>query len=240
MALTFINTSKTVTPVPAFVSTFDYTSLDKAVASAAINAAHNIRTRLNSVMSSFVQIGEDLIAVKQSLPHGEFRKWCAAEFDMTPRTAANYMNAAGFKGNFGGEIIEALPQKIVYQLASFNAGGDIAADIIETLEKGDALDIPDIAERIKIAREANAAKKSTGKAKLSNTKVKKKSKVSWEKEMAAAKLALDLKDKAAMDAFKFLDESLGSKLPIFAELYLKSGTGTFRVLLEGEVQHAQS
>jgi Protein of unknown function (DUF3102) len=43
-----------------------------------------------------IETGRDLVAIKEKMPHGDFQLWIDAEFQMSPRTAENYMNAAKF------------------------------------------------------------------------------------------------------------------------------------------------
>jgi hypothetical protein len=41
-----------------------------------------------------IEIGKDLAAVKDALPHGQFGKWIEAEFEMSQDTAGRFMNVA--------------------------------------------------------------------------------------------------------------------------------------------------
>jgi hypothetical protein len=57
-----------------------------------------------------VQIGRELIAAKNEVPHGEWLPWLKEEFGWGPATASNYMNVASrfpTLGNLEGLTIDA-------------------------------------------------------------------------------------------------------------------------------------
>ena len=58
-----------------------------------------------------------MTAVKAELPHGQFLPWIAAEFEMSDRTANDFMNVAN---RFGGKsaIISDLKPTILYALSA--------------------------------------------------------------------------------------------------------------------------
>lgn len=56
--------------------------------------AASIRARQTNIAQNIIGIGYDLIEAKAMLKHGEFSKWLADNFNMTARTARNYMSVA--------------------------------------------------------------------------------------------------------------------------------------------------
>jgi hypothetical protein len=88
------------------IVTFDYAALPPDVVTEAQGAAERIRTRIRAAI---VDVGADLIGVKDRLPHGAFSVWLKAEFGMTERTAQNYMSAAALAGKY--ETVSVLPPK---------------------------------------------------------------------------------------------------------------------------------
>ncbi len=53
-----------------------------------------IRQKLARTLTDIIDIGNDLVAVKDSLPHGQFGVWLGAEFGWTECTARNFMGVA--------------------------------------------------------------------------------------------------------------------------------------------------
>ncbi|WP_176479212.1 DUF3102 domain-containing protein [Mesorhizobium sp. WSM3860] len=85
--------SKTV-PLSASFRLAIYNALQPAIAKMAEEAAGRIHSHGESARRSVVEIGKELRAMKDKLGHGFFGKWIEAEFDMTAKTAQNYMNRA--------------------------------------------------------------------------------------------------------------------------------------------------
>jgi hypothetical protein len=63
--------------------------------------AEKISLRLQRMIKEIIEIGADLIRVKDALGHGRFSKWLQGEFGWTDRTARNYLRAA--------EVFSAFP-----------------------------------------------------------------------------------------------------------------------------------
>src|SRR4051812_12481771 len=59
---------------------------------------------------AMLEIGRDLLEMKELLGHGQFLAWLHAEFGRIDRTAENYMQAARCFGD-KPEIISHLPSK---------------------------------------------------------------------------------------------------------------------------------
>ena len=66
---------------------FDYSPLETKIAEQARTAADRIRGRLKKTLEDLIEVGGELLAVKQALPHGQFGAWLQAEFGWTVRTA---------------------------------------------------------------------------------------------------------------------------------------------------------
>lgn len=73
---------------------FDYAPLDPDTAQRVQATAHRIRQRVKETFEILIAVGNDLIAVKQLLPHGRFGPWLHAEFNWTERSARNFMAVA--------------------------------------------------------------------------------------------------------------------------------------------------
>jgi len=73
---------------------FDYTPLAAEVAQRVEMAAKRIRILVQRTMEDALAVGQELLAVKETLPHGQFSVWLRAEFDWTERTARRFMAVA--------------------------------------------------------------------------------------------------------------------------------------------------
>ena len=82
-------------PIAAHSRTpFTYASLDAEQQKVAKDAAQFIDSRQRGMASAVLEIGQKLNEVKAALGHGLFAAWVDASFNMTMRTAQNYMQAA--------------------------------------------------------------------------------------------------------------------------------------------------
>ena len=73
---------------------FDYSPLDTKIAEQARSTADRIRERLKKTLEDLIEVGNDLLLVKEALPHGQFLPWLRAEFGWSERTAQNFMSVA--------------------------------------------------------------------------------------------------------------------------------------------------
>ncbi|TGP86399.1 DUF3102 domain-containing protein [Mesorhizobium sp. M2D.F.Ca.ET.223.01.1.1] len=71
-----------------------YNEMTPALAKQAEEVAGRIRGHRKSMRGSQIEIGKELIAIKDQLGRGRFCKWLEAEFEMSHQTACNYMNVA--------------------------------------------------------------------------------------------------------------------------------------------------
>ena len=69
---------------------FDYAPLGADVVHQVQTAAERIRQMVKQTLEDLLAIGEELLAVKEALPHGSFGPWLRQEFGWTERTARNF------------------------------------------------------------------------------------------------------------------------------------------------------
>ncbi len=232
-------------PEPEIIpSTFDYDALDNAVASKAKAAAKRIHARLDAAKKSIVEIGNDLLAMKESLPHGEFGNWIAAEFTMTDRTAQNYMNAAKLvEGK--SETVSHLPPKVLYALAAPSTPDVVKEVVIAEAEAGNTPKAADVKTMIAKAKAIEAATPDMPPAKKAaavTAAVAAKKKVQPAKIAPKAKTKVaDEADEAAEQAFAFLQKNLSkAKFTDSADLYYDaygwSPEGKFGELIAAHIE----
>jgi hypothetical protein len=73
---------------------FNYDVLETEVAEQAQSAAARIREKVKRTVEDIIEVGKDLLAVKEALPHGAFGRWLKAEFGWGERMAQNFMSVA--------------------------------------------------------------------------------------------------------------------------------------------------
>lgn len=68
-------------------------------------------------LNTIIEIGKDLIAVKESLPHGSFLPWIEAEFGMSDQTARRFMDVGRVYGTKSNIVLDLTPTAL-YELAA--------------------------------------------------------------------------------------------------------------------------
>lgn len=91
--------------------------------------ADRIRQRLNFVSEEMIEVGLELLKVKESLPHGRFGEWVLEELNMSQSTANNFMNVARNKERIG-EPNQFTPSAL-YSLVASN----VPSEALETAKE---------------------------------------------------------------------------------------------------------
>jgi paraquat-inducible protein B len=107
---------------------FAYSDLDMETRAFVLEATRAIEADLKRTAEGAIQIGTQLLAVKQRLPHGQFMAWVQSEFGMSRQTCQNFMNVTRA---FGDKLptVGHLSLKVLYELATAPAG------IVEQVER---------------------------------------------------------------------------------------------------------
>jgi hypothetical protein len=125
-----------VVPMPVF----DYSPLDAAVAEQAQASAERIRAKVKRTLDDVIEIGNDLLAVKEALPHGRFLPWLRAEFGWGERMAQNFISVAGQFGSRPAIIADlAIAPTAAYLLAAPSAPEAARVKAIERAESGEKI-----------------------------------------------------------------------------------------------------
>jgi hypothetical protein len=132
--------------VPA--ATFDYTVLPPDIAEDLRNQTRRIRERVKSTTAAIIEIGRDLIAVKQQLDHGQFCEWVEAECGFTRRCAQRYMRAAEFvDAEFvedKNDMLSLLQPATLYQISAKGADPEVVAEVIARAARGNVVPQVDV------------------------------------------------------------------------------------------------
>jgi hypothetical protein len=210
-------------PVHSLAPRFDYEGLDHLAARAAQDAANRIRQRMQA---SIIETGRDLLKIKEVLDHGQFGRWLKAEFNLTDRTARNFMNAAEL-ADAKSEIVSVLPAATLYRLASPSTP-DIARDnIIGRLEKGETVTAKDVTDEIGRRRDEQAEADRLTKIPPKKLKRMQLSREQRERKLEADRLErerqAEAETEAARQAIGILRDRLdGDRFKEFAELIERS------------------
>jgi hypothetical protein len=199
-------------------STFDYGSLDAETAASIRATAGNIRERMKR---NVVETGRDFIRVKAQLGHGAFGRWLKAEFEMTVRTAQNYMRAADL-ANRKSETVSHLSAKALYKLAAPSTPDAARDDVIARLQRGEVMTAERVDTAIRFARN-EAAHARRHNMMTGNRRWKRLQKNMGPSPQILARLKKqseqELSEKAAAQEAVALLRSLGAEFQRFRDLY---------------------
>jgi hypothetical protein len=119
---------------------FDYSPLEQQVAKQVRDTADRIRSKVKKTLEDIIEVGNDLVAVKEALPHGQFGPWLKAEFGWGGRMAQNFMSVAE---RFGPktEIIADLTIQptAAYLLAAPTVPDEAREKAVERAEAGEQI-----------------------------------------------------------------------------------------------------
>jgi hypothetical protein len=119
---------------------FDYSPLEQQVAKQVRDTADRIRDKVKKTLEDIIEVGNDLVAVKEALPHGQFGPWLRAEFGWGERMAQNFMSVAE---RFGPktEIIADLTIQptAAYLLAAPTVPDEAREKAVERAEAGEQI-----------------------------------------------------------------------------------------------------
>ena len=119
--------------------------------------AERIKLRLKRTVEDIIEIGRELTAVKDELPHGQFLPWIAAEFEMSDQTARRFMDVHATFGDKFNNLLNFKPS-VIYALAAPSTPDSVIQQAIEKAEAGEKVTVADVkdwkadyeAERIKL------------------------------------------------------------------------------------------
>jgi hypothetical protein len=130
---------------------FNYDLLEMKLADKVRNAADRIRERIKKTVQDIIQIGNDLLAVKEALPHGQFLPWLKAEFGWSERSAQNFMGVAEkFKSASFADL--PIQPSAAYLLAAPSVPGEAREKAVEKAEAGEEITFASAREIVAEAR----------------------------------------------------------------------------------------
>jgi hypothetical protein len=149
-------------------STFDYGCLAHTEAATLRQDALRLRGLVTKTTANMIEVGQDLVAIKDRLNHGQFTSWVEAEIGISIRTAQGYMRFA-MLAEGKSETVALLPPSTARMLASKSTPPEIVQQVIAKAATGNI--VPDrvvrdlISERqFELRRAAAAARQIERKA----------------------------------------------------------------------------
>jgi Protein of unknown function (DUF3102) len=180
----------------SFITPYAYDALpDQGQATRLKAAAKRIRDLFRG---GVVEVGRELIAVKEEIGHGSFCRWITAEFAMTERTAQNYMAAATLAQE-KSETVSYLPATILYRLGSTSPKA--RGEVMKRLERGEQLSSKQVGVVIRAVRDDERIE-----ARKEDQKLKRRQRPKKQEDIA---LAREKMAQAAAEAAAALDEVVG-------------------------------
>jgi hypothetical protein len=130
---------------------FNYDLLETKLADKVRTAADRIRERIKKTVEDIIEVGNDLLAVKEALPHGQFLPWLKAEFGWSERSAQNFMSVAE---QFKSAKIADLPiqPSAAYFLAAPSVPDEAREKAVEKVEAGEEITFATAREIVAEAR----------------------------------------------------------------------------------------
>jgi hypothetical protein len=106
-------------------------------------AADRLRLRLSRTAQDIIEIGRELIAVKDRVGHGNFLPWIDREFAMTAKSAERLMSVAEKFGDKINIVSNLLPT-VLYELAAPNTTEEVRTEIVDRAESGERISVADV------------------------------------------------------------------------------------------------
>jgi hypothetical protein len=129
-------------------SRFDYTVLPADLSKAMRLAAARVQQLHRAAV---IEVGRELIAIKDRLEHGQFLKWVTRECQMSVRGAQRAMQAAEMITK--NDKLSYLPPDGLLAIASCTAPEDALAVVLQRIEKGERPSAVEIKRYLKNASE---------------------------------------------------------------------------------------
>lgn len=126
------------------IELFDYSALAPDLQVEVKTATERIKLRMKRTAEDIIEIGKDLIAIKEKLPHGSFLPWIAAEFEMSEPTAQRFMQVAVRFPEI--HQIDGFKPSLLYALSAPSTPDEVVEQVIEKAESGEKVTANDVKE----------------------------------------------------------------------------------------------
>ena len=147
-----------------FVNGFDYGILNPVMADQIRTSAKRIRAKIKRTLVDIIDVGHDLLKVKDNLGHGYFGRWLLMEFGWVDRTARNFMAVAEMFGTKMEMISDlAIEPTAAYLLAAPSVTFEARQAAIERAKSGEKITAKIAKEILGSARQTEPRRSPTEK-----------------------------------------------------------------------------
>ncbi|SHH25139.1 hypothetical protein SAMN05444169_6542 [Bradyrhizobium erythrophlei] len=160
-----------MTGISIIRSTFDYNCLAPADAASLREHANKLRGLIAKSTADMIQVGRDLLAIKDRLEHGQFTVWVEHEIGIGIRTVQMYMQMSRLAEG-KNETISLLPPSTVRMLAAKSTSPEIVEKVIARAGSGDILPESAVKEMISDDRQTKRNAKLEAKAAARRSKAR--------------------------------------------------------------------
>ncbi len=124
------------------LTTFDQSQLPEDVQALLHGAAERIRVRLKRTAEDIIEIGHDLLLVKDRLEHGQFGEWLQQEFEFSHSSALKFMRVAERFGKIAQSA--NLKPAILYALSAPSTSDEVREAALKLAEAGETVTLADV------------------------------------------------------------------------------------------------
>jgi hypothetical protein len=132
-------------------SQFDYCGISPSLVSHLQAQAKLIKNLIAKTTEGLIEVGRNLVAVKQRLNHGQFIDWVEIEVGIDKRTAQSYMAIARF-AEAKGTTVALLPPTTAHRLAAISAPVEVVDHVLDRAINGEIVPDGQVKDMFKNAR----------------------------------------------------------------------------------------
>lgn len=211
----------------ATTQAYNYAALPAADARFVKAAASSIRERGREAAAKVIEIGTQLVAVKNKLPHGDFGAWIEAEFGWSNRTAQRYMQAAALEGK--SDTVSYLPPTTIYAITAAIIPEAARDELVKWIEADKPAEGA-VSDKLATLRATARTERIMAKMKprQRTTFAKRQAQMEDDREKAERRAARE--EAALTTAVAMLREKLGDDMPALLTLLAQAGMGHTRLV----------
>jgi hypothetical protein len=198
---------------------FDYGQYEPELADELRQAAERIRSRGQDQIAAIVDIGNELIQVKNMVGHGNWGPWLKSEFAMSVATADRYMRVAAFiadkrtQGKF--VTVTNLTPGLLFQMSAKSAPPLLVHEAVERAETNAPMSEREFRSRLATLKKA----KRTVTIGAATEAAQHQEDTQPVSEQGTVPQGFGRQHEAANAAVSMLRESLGDQFPTFVALF---------------------
>ncbi|MCC0175858.1 DUF3102 domain-containing protein [Waterburya agarophytonicola K14] len=120
---------------------FNYDELSQQDSEIIQQKTRTIKNLARITAESIIQIGKNLIDVKQALPRGKFYAWAESEFPWSVKMVNRFMRVYDKFNDMSTEELELLPVTVLYELAPKSVSNEAIRETIDVAKSGETITV---------------------------------------------------------------------------------------------------